>query len=126
MAQTGQAQAIAPNATVTIYADGKVDKPEITIPNHGIVEFRSETTRAWEVELVDSDSGGFYPLAIIVPGIGAAYFIGNAQTLSDTVEYTIVSLLGNTPPVKGKRVMTNNRIIIGDGGEGRGKSKRRK
>ena len=123
MAKAGQAAVISPNKVVKIDANGGVDHPSITIPDGGIVEFRSETDKAWEIQLIDTDGADFYPLAIIVPAIGATYFVGNIQPDSDTVEYNVIPL-GSTPSKKPNRVMGNNQIIIGGGKEGKSKDRK--
>ena len=122
MAKAGLAPVITPNKVVKIDANGGVDHPIVKVPNGGIVEFRSETDHAWEIQLIDTDGADFYPLAIIVPAIGSTYFVGNIQPDSDTVEYNVIHL-GSTPSKKPNRVMGNNQIIIGGGGED---TKRRK
>lgn len=122
MAKAGQAAVISPNKVVKIDANGGVDNPIVKIPNGGMVEFRSETDHAWEIQLIDPDGADFYPLAIVVPGIGSTYFVGNIQPDSDTVEYNVIHL-GSAPSKKPNRVMGNNQIIIGGGKEEAKRSK---
>lgn len=117
MAQAGQAKAIKPNKVVKIDANGGVDNPIVKIPNGGIVEFTAETEQAWEIQFIDPDGADFYPLAIVVPAIGATYFVGNIQPDSDTCEYSVIPFLGSKPSKKPNRVMGNNKIIIGGGEE---------
>jgi hypothetical protein len=116
MAQAGQGTAIAPNKkTVKIDANGTVDHPIVTIPNGGIVEFKSETAHVWEVEFLDPDGADFYPLAAVVPANGSVDFVGKSQLDSDTCEYRILPFSGGAAPGKAGRIMGNNQIIIGGG-----------
>jgi len=123
MAQEGQAQAIAANETITINADGTVDKPSVEVDNRAIVEFKSGTGRGWEIAFDDGD-GGYYPITLLEGGFASAYLVADSINGADTCPYTVRSLMAPEPPEKTNRVMVNYQIIIGDGGEG--KSKRRK
>jgi hypothetical protein len=113
MAKAGQAPVISPNKVVRIDAFGGVDRPVVTIPNGGIVEFRAITDQAWEIQFIDPDGADFYPLSIVVPAVGATYFVGNVQPDSDTCEYNVVPFLGGKAPGKPNRVMGNNKIVVG-------------
>ena len=118
MAQAGQAKgkakvaSLAPNATVKIDDQGGVDNQTVEIPDGGIVKFESETGHSWEVAF-DEPDGGYYPMTLVVPAFGAAYLIGQSPAGSTECDYDVLAL-GSMPNRKGRRLMGNNKIIIGD------------
>jgi hypothetical protein len=124
MAQAAQAKKIAPNGTVKIDANGGVDNPSVTIPNPGIVKFESETEHSWEIAFDDND-GGYYPMTLLVPAYSSAYLVGESDAGITECAYDVNPLFGGASRGKPRRIMGNNKIIIG-GNEGGGKSKRRK
>ena len=116
MAQAGQALKIVPTVKVTIDAYGVPDKPSIEVKNLDIVEFRSETDNSWEIDLIDSDGGDYFPLMILVPAHGHAYFVANSQQDNDECEYKILPLIERiTARAKKPGPETNYVIIIGSG-----------
>jgi hypothetical protein len=90
MPQTGQAVKTVPNVRVTISAEGIPDKPSVEVVTRGIVEFRSDTDRSWEVDFIDSDGNDFFPLTVFVPAHGSVWCVANSQQDNDACDYTIL------------------------------------
>jgi hypothetical protein len=127
MAQPAPAKKLKPTEIVKIINPmGGVDKPVVSIPSDGILEFISEVDDFMAIQFIDPDTGDPYSLAVPVPAFGNTYFVGNnSQSTETTIEYNIQPVLGSRPTKKPARVMGNNKIVVG-GGDVPQTAKRRK